>query len=62
MSGKILRIDLTSESFKEEETDEATCRKFLAAEDSERRFYMTSYQRVLTRFPQRTSLLLRQDL
>jgi len=29
MSGKILRIDLTAESFKEEETDEATCRKFL---------------------------------
>ncbi len=29
MSGKILRIDMTSESFKEEETDEATCRKFL---------------------------------
>lgn len=29
MSGKILRIDLTSASFKEEEIDEETCRKFL---------------------------------
>lgn len=29
MPGKILRIDLTLESFKEEEIDKETCRKFL---------------------------------